>query len=101
MKENVVYMLRCSNDYFYTGWTNDFIKRMSAHQKGTGANYTRAFVPRAVVYVEVFETKSEAMKKEALIKKMTRSQKEEMIQHHEERTRVYLNNHPFEFKKDF
>ena len=94
-------MLRCSNDHFYTGWTNDFIKRMSAHQKGTGAHYTRAFVPESVVYVEVFETKSEAMKKEALIKKMTRTQKEEMIQQYEERTQDYLNNHPFEFKKDF
>lgn len=97
MKENIVYMLRCSNQHVYTGWTNDFIKRMSAHKKGTAAHYTRAFVPRAVVYVEVFETKSEAMRKEAQIKKMTRAQKEEMIQQHEENTQAYLNDHPFEF----
>ncbi|MBR5290751.1 MAG: GIY-YIG nuclease family protein [Erysipelotrichaceae bacterium] len=98
MKENLVYMLCCSNHHYYTGWTNDFIKRMSSHQKGTAAHYTRAFVPKAIVYIEVFETRSEAMRKEAQIKKMTRSQKEMMIHEHEASTSAFLKEHPFQFE---
>ena len=98
MKENVVYMLRCSNQNFYTGWTNDFIKRMKAHQKGTGAHYTRVFIPEKVEFIQVFETKSEAMRKEAEIKKMTRAQKEALIAEQREFTLMYLDRHPFQFE---
>ncbi len=98
MKENLVYMLRCSNHHYYTGWTNDFIKRMKAHQNGTAAHYTRAFVPKAVVYVEIFETRSEAMRREVQIKKMSRIQKEAMIHEHETVTSAFLKEHPFQFE---
>lgn len=100
MKENIVYMLLCSNQNYYTGWTNDFIRRMTAHQKGTAAHYTRAFTPKKVVYIERFETKSDAMKKEAQIKKMSRTQKEKMISEHEAFTSAYLKEHPFQFEQE-
>ena len=38
---NYVYILRCSDDTLYTGWTNDLEKRIKAHSNGTGAKYTR------------------------------------------------------------
>lgn len=97
MKENIVYMLLCSNQSYYTGWTNDFNRRMNAHKKGTASHFTHAFVPLKIVYVEVCESRSEAMRKEAQIKKMTRVQKENMIFSFESRTQDYLKDHPFEF----
>ena len=99
MKDHIVYMLKCINNCYYTGWTNDFIKRMKAHQNGSAAHYTHAFCPVEVVYIEVFATKSEAMKKEAHIKKMSRAQKQIMIEKHSSFTNAYLVNHPFIFTK--
>lgn len=77
---NYTYILRCSNNSLYTGWTNDLEKRVAAHNAGRGAKYTRAHRPVTLVYQECFETKEEAMKREAAIKKMSHSQKEQLIQ---------------------
>lgn len=79
MKQNWVYILKCSNGSLYTGWTNDLKKRVKLHNEGKGAKYTRAFRPCELVYNECFDTKEEAMKREAEIKKLTRQQKELLI----------------------
>ncbi|MBQ7889404.1 MAG: GIY-YIG nuclease family protein [Erysipelotrichaceae bacterium] len=99
MKENIVYMLKCNNQSYYTGWTNDFIKRMTAHQRGNASHYTHAFPPVEIVYIEVFKTKNEALRKEVLIKQMNKIQKQEMILQQSSFTQNYLSLHPFEFKK--
>ena len=44
-KRPCVYMLRCKDGSLYTGWTNDFEKRLAAHQNGKGAKYTRSHLP--------------------------------------------------------
>ena len=44
-KRPCVYMLRCKDGSLYTGWTNDFEKRLAAHQSGKGAKYTRSHLP--------------------------------------------------------
>ncbi len=98
MKLNLVYILRCSNGTYYTGWTNDFVKRMKSHQNGTASRYTHAFAPLEIVYIETFDTKSEAMKKEAQIKRLTRKQKDVLILQHQENTAQFLNYHPYQFK---
>lgn len=98
MKENIVYMLICSNQHYYTGWTNDFMKRMKAHRQGKASHYTHAFAPKEIVYAQRFETKSDAMRKEAQIKRLSRLQKEELILQHAEQTRLFLQQHPFNFK---
>ena len=98
MKQNIVYMLKCSNNSYYTGWTNDFYKRMKAHQQGTASHYTHAFIPKEVVLIKCFETKSEAMKQESQIKKLTRKQKDELIQTNHEQTSAFLALHPYQFK---
>lgn len=77
---NVTYILRCSDNTLYTGWTNDIEKRLRAHNEGKGAKYTRARTPVELVYMEIFESKQEAMKREAAIKKMTRREKIKLIE---------------------
>lgn len=76
---NYVYILRCSDDTLYTGWTNDLEKRIEAHSNGTGAKYTRGRGPVELVYFEEFDDKKDAMKREYEIKKYTRSKKEWLI----------------------
>lgn len=79
MKENVTYILECSDNTLYTGWTNNIEKRLEAHNSGQGAKYTRGRTPVKLVYLEVWNTKQEAMQREAFIKKMSRAQKEVLI----------------------
>lgn len=76
---NYTYILRCGDGSLYTGWTNNLKKRLEDHNLGHGAKYTRAHLPVMLVYYECFDTKEEAMKREAAIKKLSRSQKERLI----------------------
>jgi len=73
------YLLKCSDGSLYAGWTNDPERRLKAHNSGTASKYTRSRRPVEMVYLEEFETKSEAMKREAALKMMTREQKLELI----------------------
>ncbi len=74
-----VYILKCKDDSLYTGWTNDLEGRVAAHNAGTGAKYTRMRLPVALAYSETFDSKSEAMKREWEIKKLSRVKKMELI----------------------
>ena len=76
---NYTYIVKCSDGTFYTGWTNDLIRRMEAHNQGRGAKYTKARRPVTLIYYETFETKEEAMKREYAIKRLSRKEKEELI----------------------
>ena len=59
----------------YTGWTDDLDKRVRAHNAGSGSKYTRARLPVMLKYIEAYDTKSEAMRREYAIKKLSRSEK--------------------------
>ena len=72
---NYVYVLRCSDNSLYTGWTNNLERRIKAHSNGRGAKYTRARLPVELVYFEEFEDKIEAMKREYAIKQLKRKEK--------------------------
>lgn len=72
---NYTYILKCADGTLYTGWTNDLEKRIASHSAGCGAKYTKARLPVELFYFEEFETKSEAMKRECSIKKLTRREK--------------------------
>ncbi|MCD7807040.1 MAG: GIY-YIG nuclease family protein [Lachnospiraceae bacterium] len=76
---NYTYILQCSDDTFYTGWTNDLKKRLQAHSHKTGAKYTRSRTPVQLVYYEEHDTKEEAMRREYAIKHLTRSEKLALI----------------------
>ena len=75
-----VYILKCCDETLYCGYTNDVEKRFETHQSGKGAKYTRGRLPLELVHTEDFETKSEAMKRECEIKKMSREKKMELIE---------------------
>ena len=79
MKAHYVYILRCYDGSLYTGWTTDLKQRVKAHNEGKGAKYTRSRRPVELVYHEEFETKSEALKREAAIKRMSREEKLTLI----------------------
>ena len=71
-----IYILKCSDNTLYTGYTNDLNKRVVAHNTSkTGAKYTKARRPVMLVYSEKFRTKSKAMKREWKIKSMERDEK--------------------------
>ena len=75
-----VYILRCSDGTLYTGYTNDVECRLRTHNSGKGAKYTRSRIPCELVYVEEFNDKSSAMKREYFIKhKLSRKDKIELI----------------------
>lgn len=77
--EYYAYMVRCADNTLYSGYTTDLERRLSAHNSGTGAKYTRSRRPVTLVYSEAFPTKSEAMRREAAFKHMTRAQKEALF----------------------
>ena len=70
-----VYMLRCNDGTLYTGSTADVAKRVRTHNAGKGAKYTRSRLPAQIVYQERCRDRSEALKREAAIKKLSRQQK--------------------------
>ena len=78
---NYTYIAKCADATYYTGWSNDLEKRIKAHNEGKGAKYTKTRRPVELVYYEQFETKEEAMSREYAIKKLTRKQKEMLINH--------------------
>jgi len=74
-----VYILRCADDTFYTGYARDLEARVNTHNAGKGAKYTRGRLPVELVYHEVFDTRSEAMSREYNLKKLSRRQKQALI----------------------
>lgn len=79
-KKFFVYMLRCSDNSLYTGYTVDSVKkRVQVHNDSAGAKYTRSRLPVKLVYYEEAESRSHALKRELQIKKLTKKEKEELI----------------------
>lgn len=76
---NYVYILQCADKSLYTGWTTDIRKRLAAHNSGKGAKYTKSRLPVKLVYFECFDSKSDALKREAAIKKLPRNKKTFLI----------------------
>ena len=75
MGEHVVYMLKCGDESYYTGYTTDLGRRIDEHRSGSGAKYTRGRGPLRVVHREAFDTQSAALQREAAIKELSHEQK--------------------------
>ena len=75
-----VYLLRCSDGSLYTGIAANVSARLSVHDKGKGAKYTRGRLPVSLVYQERLESKSLALKREIQVKKLSRRQKDALVQ---------------------
>ena len=74
-----VYMLRCGDGSLYTGSTTDVDRRLREHQSGMGARYTRSRPPVTLAYVEEAPDRSTAQRREAAVKKLSRTQKLKLI----------------------
>lgn len=70
-----VYMVRCANGAFYTGWTTDPLRRVAEHNAGRGARYTRMHRPVTLAYVEAVSDHSTALKREVHIKRLGHDRK--------------------------
>ena len=77
--DNYVYILKCRDNTLYTGWTNNLEKRINSHRQGKGAKYTRGRGPLTLVYIENFDNKIDAMKREAEIKSFRLEKKKLLI----------------------
>ena len=84
--KNVTYILKCNDNSLYTGWTNDITHRLKMHNEGKGAKYTRGRGP------EEFETKQEAMSREAKIKRLTRKEKLLLIETYQQEQKLNLKH---------
>ena len=71
------YVLYCKDDTFYGGYTTDPERRLTEHNSGTGAKYTRlpSRLPAKMIHVEKFSSRSDATKAEYAFKKLTRKHK--------------------------
>ena len=74
-----LYILRCGDGTLYTGIAVDVEKRLETHRSGKGAKYTRGRGPLELVYREECGTHSDALKREAEIKRLSRSEKEKLL----------------------
>ena len=77
-----VYLLQCSDQTLYAGITTDLSRRLQEHNgdSGGGARYTRSRRPVRLVWSEPSDSRSAASKREAAIRRLSRSQKERLIQ---------------------
>lgn len=80
MGNHFVYIVRCSDNSLYTGYTNNIEARINKHNAGKGAKYTKIRRPVVLVYQEMYETKSEALRREYEIKTFTRQRKLKLIE---------------------
>ncbi len=74
-----LYIIECKDGSFYTGITIDVKRRLTLHETGKGAKYTRGRAPLKLVYRKSFKSKSAALVREAKIKSMTKAEKVELV----------------------
>ena len=79
-----MYILRCSNNQYYVGSTQDLDKRLAEHQSGEGALFTKKHLPVELVYYEQFQRIVEAFEREQQVKGWNRKKKEALINNHPE-----------------
>ncbi|PLS15104.1 endonuclease [Bacillus sp. M6-12] len=80
MNKHFFYVLRCRDGSLYAGYTNDLSKRISLHNAGKAAKYTRGRGPVELVFSKEFPSKTEAMKAEYRFKQLRRPIKLEFIE---------------------
>ena len=79
-KKWFVYLLLCGDQTLYCGITDDVQRRLEMHRSGKGAKYTRGRGPLELVYMEVCDSHSDALKREHAIKQLPRSEKLKLIE---------------------
>jgi len=74
-----VYVILCVDGSFYTGYTKNIDTRIKLHESGKGAKYTKMHKPQKIAYLELFDSRAQAMKREKQIKKLTHQQKLSLV----------------------
>ena len=76
-----LYIVKCADGTYYTGIATDVERRVSEHNgaKAKGARYTSARRPVSLVFETPFASRSQALKEEVRIKRLTRDQKQQLI----------------------
>lgn len=74
-----LYILRCRDGSFYTGVTTDIDRRLRQHRKGTASRYTRSRRPLMLIHQEKCGNRSQALRRECVVKALSRRRKEELI----------------------
>jgi len=69
MEEIIVYIIVTHYGTYYTGITNNLIRRWKEHKEGK-SSYLSKFKPKEVIFIESFNTRKEAARKERYIKKV-------------------------------
>ncbi len=83
-------MVRCSDGTLYTGATTDIGKRLTAHNTGRGARYTRSRHPVTLAYLEEVQDRSSALRREAAIKRFDKPAKEDLASKFISNQRIFL-----------
>ena len=79
MKDYFIYILKCSDDSYYTGVTNNLEKRINEHQSRLIKGYTSSRLPVKLVFSERFTDINDAIRFEKQVKGWTRKKKEALI----------------------
>jgi putative endonuclease len=79
LRSHFVYIVRCVDGTFYTGYARDPQARERAHNRGRGARYTSGRRPVTLIYVERFRSKGRALRREIEIKRWDRKRKELLV----------------------
>ncbi len=82
MSDAWVYMLRCHDGSLYTGWTNDLTKRLARHSAGKASRYTASRLPVELAMALPMRDRGSAMREEARIKRLARTEKLELVERH-------------------
>jgi putative endonuclease len=77
-----VYMVRCADGTLYTGYARDPERREKVHNAGRGAKYTAGRLPVSLVYRELCDSRSSALKREHEVKRLARRDKERLARQH-------------------
>lgn len=74
-----VYILKCGDGSFYTGYTLDLERRLAEHHAGRGGRYTRSRLPVKLAFKEKWPSRRKAMQREAQLKSWPRRRKAALI----------------------
>jgi putative endonuclease len=74
-----VYVLRCVDGSLYCGWTTDLDRRLDHHRSGRASRYTRSRLPLELAWSRQMPSRSEAMREEARIKRLSRADKLRLV----------------------
>lgn len=78
-KKHYVYILKCSDNTYYTGYTSNLQNRLYTHNSGKGAKYTRGRLPVRIAWSKLCKNQKFAMHTEINIKAFPKEAKEKLI----------------------